>query len=192
MPEEEPETMQVEVVDPSSDHRDLIKNLYTFYRYDLMPFIDTGPGSYVNAYGTIDGQASCTHAEAVDNCNVWWEKPDLLFAFLVRSGRNPAGFAMVATPPHTTPGIEYRMNEFFVLNKLRRRGVGTQAATDVLDRFRGKWEVGYTPTNEAAAAFWRKVIPAYTNGHYEEAQIHQAPGAPTLPGYVFDTSEESA
>jgi aminoglycoside 6'-N-acetyltransferase I len=184
--------MHVEVVEPSSDDRDLIKNLYTFYRYDLMPFIDLGAGSCVNAFGTIDGSTSHTHAEAVDDCNVWWEKPGILFAFLVRVEGNPAGFVMVATPPHTTAGIAYRMNEFFVLNRFRRCGVGTRAAIEVVDRFAGKWEVGCTSTNAAATAFWRKVIPAYTNGEYEETEIGGDPNFSMLRGYVFDTSERTA
>lgn len=184
--------MQIEVLDPSTDDSELIKNLYTFYRYDLMPFIASGIGSCVNAYGTINGSTSRTHAEAVDDCNVWWEKPGILFSFLIRAEGKPAGFAMVATPPHTTSGIAYRMNEFFVLNRFRRCGIGTRAAIQVMDRFAGRWEVGYTPINESAAAFWRTVIPGYTNGDYKETEIRGDPDTPMLPGYVFDTSETTA
>ena len=178
--------MNVEVIGPRIEDKPLIKNLYTFYRYDLMPFIAQGPGAFANEFGTIDGEASRTHDEAVADCDVWWERPGVLFALLIRAAGRPAGFAMVATPPHASPRVDYRFNEFFILNKCRRQGVATAAATAVLDRFRGKWEVGHLPANLAAGAFWRRFVPRYTGGKFEETTLNMGPDEPALPGYFFD------
>lgn len=182
-------TMRVEVRDHSPADKAVIKNLYTFYRYDLMPFLESGAGSFVNQFGVLDGKHSRTHEEGVGGENVWWEKPGVLFAHLIVADDRPAGFVLIARPPHATPGVDYRMNEFFVLNKVRRQGVGTQAAIQILDRYPGKWEVAQLPNNPASVAFWPHVLDGYLqpNG-YEAVLIGMGTDQPSLPGHVFDSS----
>jgi predicted acetyltransferase len=84
--------------------------------------------------------------------------------------------------PIVTPGApgHFWMDEFFVMQKYRRQGVGEHVATCLFDRFAGTWEVGEIPNNVNGQAFWRKVIGRYTGGHYEE----QMPGAETWPGPI--------
>src|SRR6266571_2656142 len=56
----------------------------------------------------------------------------------------------------------------FIVRLHRRRGVGTEVARRVFDRYPGKWEVTQLTRNVDAQAFWRLVIAAYTGGRYEE------------------------
>lgn len=63
----------------------------------------------------------------------------------------------------------WNMDEFFVLRKHRRHGVGTAVAREMFRRFPGRWRVAQTPRNTGAQAFWRKVIGEYTGGRYTEA-----------------------
>jgi pimeloyl-ACP methyl ester carboxylesterase len=58
--------------------------------------------------------------------------------------------------------------EFFILRRHRRRGVGTEVARRVFDRYPGKWEVTQLTRNVDAQAFWRRVIGEYTGGRYDE------------------------
>jgi len=60
------------------------------------------------------------------------------------------------------------ISEFFVLRRHRRRGVGTEVARRVFDRYPGKWEVTQLTRNVDAQAFWRRVIGDYTGGRYDE------------------------
>ena len=60
------------------------------------------------------------------------------------------------------------ISEFFIVRRHRRRGVGTEVARLVFDRYPGKWEVTQLTRNVDAQAFWRRVIGAYTGGRYEE------------------------
>jgi predicted acetyltransferase len=92
---------------------------------------------------------------------------------------------MVARPPHATEGVQARLCEFFVLNTHRGRGVGRAAATQVFDRFRGVWELGWVVGNTPATSFWRSVVSGYTAGEYEGVQIGMGPGEPALPGLRF-------
>jgi predicted acetyltransferase len=71
-----------------------------------------------------------------------------------------------------TPGRDYRMCEFFVLNQRRRRGVGRRAAHAIFAMFPGVWEVTELPLNTAAVSFWRRVIGEYTGDHFTDALVH--------------------
>ena len=82
----------------------------------------------------------------------YFEDPDRQ-VHLVRQGGAPVGFAMVRGLT-TGPLV---MGEFFVVRAARRAGVGFAAATMLLDRHPGTWEIAFQEENPGAAAFWRRV-----------------------------------
>jgi predicted acetyltransferase len=60
------------------------------------------------------------------------------------------------------------MDQFFVLKKYRRSGLGKAMALRVFSQLPGYWEVGQMPDNTPAQAFWRAVIADLTDGAYTE------------------------
>jgi predicted acetyltransferase len=81
-----------------------------------------------------------------------------------------AGFALVDRSVKV--GSDgYWMDQFFVVKKYRRVGVGSALATRVLQALPGSWEVGQMPENVAAQAFWRRVIGSLTGDCYTEHQL---------------------
>lgn len=192
----------VDLIGPGIESRITVRNLYSFYRYEMLmtqhypdsagggitPPLDVNDetwheGAWVNQQGVINGLHSATHDEAVTGEDVFWKWPNLQ-AYLIRLNGWPAGFACVASPPNATKSVDYRLQEFFVLNKARRLGVGSTAVRQLFDRLPGRWELSYNPDNSHATAFWRKVIPELTAGDFEEEMIGMG-DAPDLPGYVF-------
>ncbi|MNI11940.1 hypothetical protein D3C73_651010 [compost metagenome] len=55
----------------------------------------------------------------------------------------PAGFILIATPPHCNKGIDYFVDEFFLIQSLRGQGIAERAANIVFEQFKGKWELFY-------------------------------------------------
>lgn len=91
--------------------------------------------------------------------------------FVATADDNYAGFALVDQAVRI--GTEgYWMDQFFVLKKYRRQGVGQLLANSVFATLRGRWEVGQMPQNHAAQTFWRKVIGEYTGGRFKEHEVH--------------------
>jgi predicted acetyltransferase len=94
-------------------------------------------------------------------------------AFVATSNGKYAGFALVNQSVRV--GVEgYWMDQFFVLKKYRRRGVGDLLARATFAALPGRWEVGQMPLNSAAQAFWRKVIERYTGGAFKEHELSSA------------------
>ncbi len=191
-------TPRVELVGPDIKVKVPIKNLYAFYRYEMLLFNDGEPapaseetaetwkcGTWVNQHGVINGLHSRTHDEAVSGEDSFWEWPNLQ-AFLITLNGWPAGFAMVASPPNATPGVDYRLQEFFVINKARRRGVASEAVQQLFARLPGKWELWTDPRNIPASNFWRKTVPLVSEGNFVDEMIY-AGGESDMPGYVFTT-----
>lgn len=91
-------------------------------------------------------------------------------AHVALAGSQYAGFALVA-PAVVTRTEGHWMEQFFVLKRHRRAGVGLALARHVLSSHPGAWEVGQMHANRAAQAFWRQAIGSITAGAYIEVQV---------------------
>jgi aminoglycoside 6'-N-acetyltransferase I len=178
--------MQVVLRPTNFDDRDIIKNLFVFYRYDLMPFLNGHAGGTVNRLGIIGSDDQVSHEQSVIDINIWWTKPDILMPMLICADNAPAGFVMVATPPYARPPANYLIEEFFIVNRYRRSGVGLSAATELFRRYAGVWELGWLPENVGAEHFWKTVI-SRLGLHAENWQIAGEADSPALAGLRFDT-----
>jgi predicted acetyltransferase len=139
----------------------LLRNLYPLYLHDLTAFTDL--------YDVDDRGVFYPDylSDWLDSRSPW------MHPFIVREGGRPAGFALVAQAPYPHMGRtrSFRMCEFFVLNRARRRGVGRRTAHTLFAMFPGVWEVSQLPPNQRAVLFWRRVIGEYA-GAFTETMEH--------------------
>lgn len=131
----------------------LARNLVPYYIHDM--------SEYLGWPCPPDGRF-----EGCENLSTYWTDSRRR-AFMFRAGLEPAGFAMVRAD-HEEPEVDYSVGEFFLLRKFRGRGVGERLAGELFDQFPGRWEVSQLVLNQAAVAFWRKVIGRYAGGRFEE------------------------
>lgn len=126
-----------------SEQRELLAHLLQLYLHDLSAV----EGWEVDESGSFGD-------DDLDGC--WTD--DRRHPFVIRADGQVAGFAIVdqGSDVTTDPSV-FDMAEFFVLRRWRRRGVGREAARQLLALFPGRWEVrpfpGYPPGEE----FWRRV-----------------------------------
>lgn len=153
--------MKVTVELTSQTDSYLIKNLYPLYLYDLSEHYVRYPNKHgifedSDDYRTLDDQYQVQH--------IWWEKQGCLFPYLIRVNAVPAGFILIASPPHCSEGVDYFVHEFFLLRSFRGQGVAEQAAVKVFEQFSGRWELFTNPSerNKVGQAFWRKTIANYS------------------------------
>jgi predicted acetyltransferase len=94
--------------------------------------------------------------------------------FLIRVNDRWAGFVFAQQGSRLTGDRQiWDVAEFFVMRAFRRTGIGTQAATEIFDRFPGRWEVRQLHANTAATAFWRKILARYAGGAVSET-VHDS------------------
>jgi predicted acetyltransferase len=93
------------------------------------------------------------------------------FAFLVRAEGRLAGFVLArrGSPASDDPNV-LDIAEFFVLRKLRARGIGRAAAALLWDRLPGCWTIRAAERNASAVRFWRAAVQDYTGGRCSEGE----------------------
>lgn len=145
----------------------IINNLYPLYLHELSAVRTV----YTNKYGVFeDNDDYKTLEEQIPVFDIWWEKENVLFPFLIIVDNLPAGFALVATPPYIFDGSDFFLHEFFILGAYRGTGIAEKAAIKLFDKFKGNWVFFTTPNdkNIRALKHWRKTLAHYTNNQYVE------------------------
>jgi predicted acetyltransferase len=117
-----------------------------------------------------------------DRLPLYWEEPGRRFPFLIRRGARVVGFALAmrGSPASDNPD-DLDLQEFFVLRRYRRMGVGREAARLLWNRLPGRWIVRVSRGNHVPLPFWSATIAEYTGGTQSE---YARPGDPH-PWHVF-------
>ena len=179
--------MNIEVQLTDKNDAYIIKNLYPLFLYDLSGHY----GKLPNVHGIYEENDDFrTLSDQYEVQNIWWEKPGILFPYLILVDRIPAGFILIATSPHCNKGIDYFVNEFFLIQSLRGQGIAERAACIVFEKFKGNWELFTNPLdkNIVGQKFWRKTISNYTNGDYIEELGETFDGHKLI--FRFDNSDK--
>lgn len=137
-----------------------ILRLAAYYEYDMSLYCGDLPGWEFpeEGYYCSDCLVSKLHA--------YFTEPHH-YPFLIRVENELAGFAMVYQPMDL-PVTDWRMGEFFILNKFKGKGVGQTVAYQLFNQFKGKWSVPVIPQNQGALAFWQHIISKYSANAFTE------------------------
>ena len=131
--------------------RVLLRNLFNYFIHDL--------ASYDN-----DAKLNKSGTFALDAFAQYIHHPGLK-TFLIYFEEEIAGFIVISIPPYFSKSKDlYQVQHLFVLNGYRRRNIGSEAAEQVIQKYRGKWSISQIESNEPAINFWR--------AFYKKRQIH--------------------
>jgi predicted acetyltransferase len=145
-----PSNLLISKIGPESDV--VLRNLFEHYLHDMAEWFEfdtKADGSY--SYET----------------SLIWEKG--YDAYLAKVGDAIAGFALVGSAAEWLGDNGARdMDEFFVIRRYRRSGIGQRMATFLWDEYPGDWLVRVVEVNAPAVPFWRTAIARYSSGSYSE------------------------
>jgi predicted acetyltransferase len=136
------------------NEKDILKNLGELYIYDGSQDHSTD----VNDLGLYDD---------LDDLDLYWTEENR-YPFFIKVDNKLAGFILVYNGRQMKE-IEsnYSIDDFFVMKKYKRQGVGKYCVKYILEKYKGKWQIWFHPKNEGAKKFWIKTIDEYTNGKFE-------------------------
>jgi len=121
----------------------VVENLFQLYMHDMSAFCPIA----MTETGRFRFDATSLDA--------YWDDA-AHHAFLIRSAGELCGF-LLAHPAPADPG-RYDVEQFFVLRRFRRRGVGAAAFRQCVGALPGKWQVRVLLENRAALAFWQRAV----------------------------------
>ena len=165
-----PENFHIVQVERSSDQ--ILSNLFELYLHDMaewFQFDTTAEGNY----------AFPTQQEI-------WDKG--IDVYLLYHGEIPVGFGLVGSAAEFDDNQgAMDMDEFFVVRRYRRSGIGRAFANYLWSQYPGHWLVRVFQKNLPAIPFWRGSVGAFTQGRYSE-QITEVDGRP-WSFFRFDTDD---
>ena len=152
---------QLELLPITNRNLPVLQNLMQLYLYDFSVYLDDEDGR-MDQNGLYDPGFSLKRYVA--GTDSWGN--------LARQDDQFVGFVLLSSRVRNKE-IGRSVDEFFVLRKFRRQGVGRTLAFAAFDTFAGYWEIGQIEQNRPAQDFWRTIIKEYTNGHFQEEQFDE-------------------
>jgi predicted acetyltransferase len=143
-------TAQLEIVPASLEQRPVLANLFQLYAHDFSEFHDVELGP--------DGRF------IYNDLPLYWLEAHRR-PFLIMADGRFAGFVLLKRGSEVSGNEDvWDMVEFFIVRGLRRRGLGTEIARKVWEKFPGSWEVRVLDKNSAARHFWERAIAKFVGG----------------------------
>lgn len=136
--------------------KDLLKNLMSLYLHELSLY-------------SKDLDISNDGFFEYDGLDLFWEKEELI-PLVIYSADNIVGFILLTSPPYAPKDIDICIHEFFILNKYRKQGIGTNAINKVMKKYKGKYYITQLENNKPAVQFWQKYYKM-NSIEYSEEQI---------------------
>jgi predicted acetyltransferase len=114
-----------------------------------------GMNPAVDVQGELDGQ--------------WFERPGVLFPWLIEADGVPAGFALIGNRQLAVAmGVDadFYLHEFHVADGQRRRGLGRAAVEHLRRLHPGSWALVVLAANAQALRFWATALPDSSQEHW--------------------------
>ncbi len=131
--------MKIDITEATRNDEPLLERLFQLYQYDFSEIMG----------GDVEDDGVFRYISLGD---VW--EDDLVHAYIARVEGLLAGVALLIERSHFSgdPDVTF-MDEFFVMRRYRRAGVGSEFATRRFEMFPGRWEVAEVAPNTDGAAF---------------------------------------
>lgn len=146
--------MEVTIEKALLKEKEIVISLFNYYLYEFSDLM----GSELNENGTYLRNTSLIAP--------YWEKPNHIPYFIKVNGEI-AGFIFVRYFPDEEKLLD--IDQFFILRKFKRRGVGSKAFELCLKAHNGNWLVRVLKENESGLSFWQSVIGSVTKNNFKHA-----------------------
>lgn len=145
--------MDVSLQKISIGARPILENLFRYYVYDLSECAGQSPDG--------DGRYSF-NAEAL---NLYWMDAGHVPYFIIAGGEI-VGFALIRKYPNAPEVLD--IEQFFVLRKFKRQGIGKKALAQILLSHPGKWQIRVLKENIKGLKFWLTAVNSLVGNTYQQ------------------------
>lgn len=135
--------MTVKLKEVLEIEKSILRNFYSLYLHELSNFTTN-----------LDvGEDGVFHYEELDK---FWDV-DGLSPYFIKLNDEIIGFILLLERPFLKKSNDYGINDFFILNKYKGKGLALQAAGKIFEEKPGQYFVMQVVENKRAVAFWKKV-----------------------------------
>jgi predicted acetyltransferase len=139
--------MNIEVI--RTNDSKLISNLLQIYLSDVCNYFQMDMDQETGLY-------------LYDDTSKYFENNNTDFAYIIKCDEKLAGFSLIDFVEDS-----FVVQEMFVLNEYKGKGIGENAITKIFDMHKGNWIIKSLPGSPKAESFWNKTVSKYTNNKFE-------------------------
>ncbi|WP_377866450.1 GNAT family N-acetyltransferase [Bacillus sp. R86525] len=121
----------------------ILRNLYSLYLHDLSKFTTN---IKIGADGFFE----------YEDLDMFW-KNDGITPYFIKVDHSIVGFLLLLERPFLKKENDFGINDIFILNQYKGKGIGKQVIENLLKEKRGKYFVIELAKNVPAVSFWEKV-----------------------------------
>ncbi|MDO5569143.1 MAG: GNAT family N-acetyltransferase [bacterium] len=142
----------MKLVQIQKEEENILKRLLQLYLHDISNYftIDFDESSGLYLYDNLD--------KYFDNSNN--------YAYFIKNEQSLLGFMLIDSNDN-----EMIVQEIFILNQYKNKGIGKNAIYSVFNKHKGNWLIKSLPCSEPSERFWNRTIKEYTNNKYEVEHI---------------------
>lgn len=159
--------MKAAIQQITDTNKELFENLFNYYLYELSAYSQEDIG----AEGTFE----------MEDISPYY-RDERLYPYFITVNDTIVGFILVTSPPYVAEGVDYSVQELFVLPKYRGTNTAKDAVMQIFTLHPGKYEVGMFKSNVKAVKFWTKLIAAV------EIPVSVEDGVTEVQGNVLQTA----
>ncbi|WP_438349990.1 GNAT family N-acetyltransferase [Paenibacillus sp. FA6] len=164
--------MKVQITKITKVQKETFLNLYNLYLYDLSEF----SGDELKDDGSFDPT----------NTYLYLEREELNPFFIIYNDKI-IGFVLVCSTPFVPEGIDFIVQELFIIKKYRGMKIAAQGVSLVLERFYGKFKVDQLMNNKLAVLFWKKYYKENGINYVEKEESVEVEGLPGKLNVISQT-----
>ncbi len=139
------------------ESKEKLKNLMSIYLHDLSEFASD---LKINEDGKFE----------YDGLELYFKSEDLKPFFITYYGE-AVGFVLLNTGRYIPEDRDYVVNELFLLKGFRKKGIANTAIKNLLETYRGKYEIAQISNNKLAVNFWKKFYENHSIKYTESREI---------------------
>ena len=149
--------MSIKLKEVLESEKMILRNFYSLYLHELSNFTQN-----------LDvGEDGAFHYEELDK---FWDV-DGLTPYFIKLEDEIIGFILLLERPFLKKNNDYGINDFFILNKYKGKGVAMQAARKIFEEKPGHYFVIQVVENKRAVAFWQKVYKRLNIETHERQEL---------------------
>ncbi|MFE8699962.1 GNAT family N-acetyltransferase [Cytobacillus sp. FJAT-54145] len=139
------------------EDKTILENLYSLYLHDL--------SLYSNSI-----EVSANGSFIYDDMSMIWNEEGVV-PYFIQSGEKLAGFLLLLERPFLKKTSDYSINDIFILNTYRGKGLGQEVLKTLFDQKKGKYFVVELERNKPAVIFWKKVYERLGISYEERKEL---------------------
>lgn len=136
----------------TAEKRFILENMLQLYLHEITAFFPIEFNSEIGLY-------------EYDNFGDYFTDENKMAYFILVEDKI-GGFVLVDKIDH-----EFILQEIFVLNNYKNKGIGYNTVKELLDMCKGQWVIKSLPNSKGAENFWMKTIKDLTDDNFKMERI---------------------